>query len=464
MIVAHNLSAMNAQRQFGIIGQTKSKTTEKLSSGYRINRAADDAAGLAISEKMRRQIRGLNQGAENIHDGISMVQVADGALSEVHDMLNRITELSVKAANGTLTAEDRSYLQSEVTGIVSEIQRIADTTTYNEINLFNDKEYFDQREQPITKLLGCDSAEFGKLREAYKSGGYYYPAAYIKFDGITENNINRLNGGNFTFHCSQNCPEVFDITFTTDGTPSSASNLGKQEHHMYSVDISGCKNGNEIVNRIYDYVSTHLPSTSPGAFLTEGVKVSHANNLIKNGSSLVIAANSGIASCATEEEAIKYYDSHYVNKALSGKVTCSTVMSEHFGETSRAFNIQCSSNYNDTEEVRIDRMNTNILGIDVLSVKTERSALSAINTSKSASAKISSQRSNLGAQQNRLEHALMINQNVSENTTAAESAIRDTDIAKEVVQNSMLSVLEQAGISMISQANQQNGAVLSLLG
>lgn len=132
-VIAHNLAAMNAQRQFGINTRSKTKSTEKLSSGYKINRAADDAAGLAISEKMRRQIRGLKQGTENIQDGISLVQVADGAIDEITECLQRINELSIKAYNGTNQKTDREYIQSEVDHLISEIQRIADTTTFNEI-------------------------------------------------------------------------------------------------------------------------------------------------------------------------------------------------------------------------------------------------------------------------------------------------------------------------------------------
>ncbi len=135
MVVRHNLSAMNAQRQYNIIGKRKAKHTEKLSSGCRINRAADDAAGLSISEKMRRQIRGLNQGIENTQDGVSLCQVADGALSEVHDMIHRLEELSVQAANGTNSKSDRKMIQQEADQILSEIDCISDTTTFNEHNL-----------------------------------------------------------------------------------------------------------------------------------------------------------------------------------------------------------------------------------------------------------------------------------------------------------------------------------------
>ena len=135
MVVKHNLTAMNSNRMLGLTTAAQASSTEKLSSGYKVNRAADDAAGLAISEKMRRQVRGLTQAAANAQDGISMVQTAEGALNEVHDMLQRINELAVKGENGTLTSSDRSYINSEVKQLMSEIDRVASTTTFNEKNL-----------------------------------------------------------------------------------------------------------------------------------------------------------------------------------------------------------------------------------------------------------------------------------------------------------------------------------------
>ena len=141
MVVQHNLAAMNANRMFLNNDRKKAKVTEKLSSGYRINRAADDAAGLAISEKMRRQIRGLTQASKNAQDGISMVQIADGAMAEVHEMLHRGTELSIKAANGTLTDEDRSYIQREIEQLKSEIDGIAERTNFNEIQVLKGKDF-----------------------------------------------------------------------------------------------------------------------------------------------------------------------------------------------------------------------------------------------------------------------------------------------------------------------------------
>ena len=137
MIVQHNLKAMNSNRMLNVNSATLGKTTEKLSSGYKINRAADDAAGLAMSEKMRRQVRGLTQASANAQDGVSMVQTAEGALNEVHDMLQRMNELAVKAANGTLAAEDCGYIDKEVKALMSEINRVASTTDFNGIKLLN---------------------------------------------------------------------------------------------------------------------------------------------------------------------------------------------------------------------------------------------------------------------------------------------------------------------------------------
>lgn len=225
MVISHNISAFNTQRQFGIVNASKRKSTERLSSGYRINRSADDAAGLAISEKMRRQIRGLNQGSKNIQDGISLLQVADGALAEVQDMLNRMTELSVKAANGTNTNEDRQSIQEEIHELATEINRVGKSTRFNDLLLFDDMRGEDI-EGSVTNLVTSKAAESGYLTDAIKVGSYWYPAATIDFSNINAQNIGKLNDQGFSFCCSRGCNEVFDFTFKTDGTPSSSSNLG----------------------------------------------------------------------------------------------------------------------------------------------------------------------------------------------------------------------------------------------
>jgi flagellin len=271
MVVQHNLTAMNSNRMLGLTSASQAKSTEKLSSGYKINRAADDAAGLAISEKMRRQVRGLTQASANAQDGISMVQTAEGALNEVHDMLQRMNELAVKAANGSNMTEDQSYIQKEVTALINEIDRVATTTTFNE-----------------QKLLA--SATTFSL--------------HVGAEAASDNKIN----------------------------------------------------------------------------------------------------------------------------------------------------------------VTISKMNSTGLGVSAVKVTDATEATKAISTVKSAIKKLNEQRADLGAQQNRLEHTINNLDNVVENTQSAESAIRDTDMATEMVKFSNNNILAQAGQSMLAQANQSNQGVLSLLG
>ena len=278
MVVQHNLTAMNSSRMLNITTSSQAKSTEKLSSGYKINRAADDAAGLAISEKMRRQIRGLTQASSNAQDGISCVQTAEGALTEVHDMLQRMNELAVKAANGTQTTADRGYINQEVQALVSEIDRVASTTTFNEKNLLN---------------------------------------------------------GNFK---------------------NVGLQVGAESNQLITLNITGMS--------------------------AKGIGL--------------------------------------VDNATYGSITVG-------GGT----------------------------GVN---------AQKAISIIKAALAQVSSQRADLGAVQNRLEHTIKNLDNVVENTTSAESSIRDTDMATEMVKYSNNNILAQAGQSMLAQANQSNQGVLSLLG
>lgn len=274
MVVQHNLTAANTNRQLGITTSGLQKSTEKLSSGYKINRAADDAAGLSISEKMRNQIRGLNKASDNAQDGISLVQTAEGALNEVHSMLQRMSELAVQAANGTNATTDRTALNDEVQQLKTEIQRVGSTTQFNKMNILD--------------------------------GGF------------------------------------------SAGTKK-ALQVGANANQTISIAISALKS---VV----------------GSSLINNLKIGTATN-----------------------------------------------------------------------------------------------AQSAITTVQSSIEKLSTLRSKLGAVQNRLEHTVANLDNISENTQSAESRIRDTDMAEEMVQYSKNNILQQAGQSMLAQANQANQGVLSLL-
>ncbi|WP_034445603.1 flagellin N-terminal helical domain-containing protein [Butyrivibrio sp. AE2032] len=303
MVVQHNITAMNSNRQLGITTNVQAKSSEKLSSGYKINRAADDAAGLAISEKMRRQVRGLTQASTNAQDGISTVQTAEGALNEVHDMLQRMNELAVKAANDTLQSTDRSYIQAEMYQLSAEITRTAGSTQFN----------------------------------------------------------NQM---------------LLDGTFTGKNLQ-----VGSETNKMNQIEI----------------------------------------NIVKLSASLL-----GVAA-----------------------------------ETKAASNQKNPAKMN----TKFDNTNTKPekIGTDQISVMTHSLAKNAIMAIKTALQKVSEQRSDLGAIQNRLEHTIKNLDNVVENTQAAESQIRDTDMAQEMVRYSNNNILAQAGQSMLAQANQTNQGVLSLL-
>ncbi len=351
MVVQHNLTAMNSNRMLGVNTSSQAKSTEKLSSGYKINRAADDAAGLSISEKMRRQIRGLTQASANAEDGISCVQTAEGALNEVHDMLQRINELAVKGENGTLTSTDRQYIQSEVKQLMSEIDRVQSTTTFNEQSLldgsFTNKGLQVGAESGQHIGVTIDNMSTNQLiAQALKDG--------VKFD------VNHLEVD------TTNAIAGEDTEYAT-GTPS-----GLEE----DVALTAA-----MLDKFYKF------DTADGK----------------------VVANSKITS------------------ADIGGMTAATSLDETNAPTAADF-----------------------------------AALNAF--AKSALKTVSQQRSDLGAVQNRLEHTISNLDNVVENTTAAESQIRDTDMATEMVKFSNNNILTQAGQAMLAQANQSNQGVLSLLG
>lgn len=458
-VVAHNLLAMNSSRQFKINENRKAKTTEKLASGYRINRAADDAAGLAISEKMRWQIRGLNKGAENINSGISLMQVADGALSEVDEMLHRMTELSVQAANGTYTYEDRQSIQDEINQLAAEITRIGKTTTYNELRLFDDLNGIETA--PVTSLVTCPAAESGRMTEAIFAGSFYHPGATLDFSNLNESNIDRLNGKGFSFCCSQGCTETFSFTFKTDGdgTQDSMTNPGRYDTHEYVVDISNCTSGAEIVDKIFEDVRT-MPPSNGGTFTGTSLSVSHADKMEKSGSNKLIIYSS--TNCNTQQEAENHFR-NYSESSTNARIDCSSITGTYEEDKINEIRIQCSSDIEDYETIWTHRMNANILGVSNLSVLSESAARTSISDVKNALGMIARHRSELGAFQNRLEHAYNTNANTAENTTAAESRIRDADMAKLVMDQSMESILEQANVAMMAQANQSNSTVLSML-
>ena len=354
MVVQHNITAMNSNRMLGLTTSAQAKSTERLSSGYKINRAADDAAGLAISEKMRRQIRGLTQASANAQDGISTVQTAEGALAEVQDMLQRMNELAVKGENGTLTTSDRASIQSEIGQLMSEIDRVQSTTTFNEMNLL-------------------DGSFIKGLQVGAEAGQHInISIANMSMAGLAHNIDNKL---------------YTKVTF----------------RNLTAGQVTGT-------------MSTYKQSQ-----LTQ----SKANVIIGS------MTTGSVNTWSTINTDTNTYNSAILTSNMATKIM-NTFM-------------------------RLDAGNA-----DSVATAQDFNSLNAFI--KGALSLVSQQRSDLGAIQNRLEHTINNLDNIVENTTSAESAIRDTDIATEMVKYSNNSILQQAGTSMLSQANQGNQLALSLLG
>ncbi len=480
-VLMHNMQAMFSNRQLGITNNRKAKSTEKLSSGYRINRAADDAAGLTISEKMRSQVRGLNQGSKNVQDGISVCQVADGALAEIDEMLHRMTELSIKAANGTNTSQDRGAIQKEINALRGEVDRISKSTEFNTRPLFDgDNIEYLERIGPSRyvssvagtyngPLIPSPSAAKGYISEAYEKNGMFYSSASMDFSYINSKSITELYDKTFSFDCSASCNERFSFTFK-DADGSNVDTLSSSTPHNYEIGIKGLTSGAEVVKTLYDFVSANHPSGDSQT--GDGIPVSHSNELIKQDDTTLILV--GQHSSRNKEDVETYYQSRYTNATNSGavnfaeisgeiEITIDVPVYEQDKSDYQQIWIQAGPVKDDGLYITIDRMNAEILGLNDVDVTTEKKAKGSIETINNALTKVNNMRTQIGADQNRLEHTYKNVTNTAENTDASESRIRDTDMAEEMVKFSKDAILQQAGQSMLAQANQNRQGILSLL-
>lgn len=460
MIITHNMSAMYTLNQKGIVSTDMGKNMERLSSGYRINRAADDAAGLTISSKMRWQIRGLNRGAQNVQEGASLIQVADGALAEVHDMLHRMNELAVQAANDTNTDDDRQALQKEADRLAAEIDRIGKTTSFNGLFLFDKLRPGDPDVTNIAELVKCASAGKGYLAEAYQaSDGKWYSAAKLDYSSINSGNIAKLYDKSFSFNCSQSCQEAFTFTFINgNGSSDSASDLDGRVNHKYKIDIHGMTNGSQIVSKMWDYIQANMPTTAgSGSGIDGGIYVSHSNVLVKTSSNELWIV--GTDRRNSEEEAKNVFPRNGV--PLSGKIDASEIVgAKETNDMRNVITIQTGCVRPDHLDIYVDRMNASLLGVDNLNITSHDSAGAAITKVWNAVIKVSKQRSMLGAEQNRLANVLNIDRNTSENTQDAESKLRDTDFAEASVKLMRTKVLDNLSVEMLRNNNQNTRGVL----
>ena len=466
MVVQHNLRAINSNRMLGITQGTLSKSAEKLSSGYKVNRAADDAAGLSISEKMRKQIRGLDQASANAEDGISAVQTAEGALTEVHDMLQRMNELAVKAANGTNSLSDRQTIQDEVDQLLTEIDRVSETTKFNETYLLKgDKDTktvtVNAQDAGITGTLTQNSTKATftmnelKIGDTIKIGGTEYTIGGTKT--AVQNSITATAGQTVT---------VDGVQYTVAG--AAGVNVDKNILTLDSIKAkvgvgsTAVYNGKTLTVMTTDAAGTETTGAATAQIdyknpqvVTQAQAYKMINQELKLASS--VGATKSAATVGTDP-----------TTANNGKVTFSITKGKVDRKEGLTFGLHVGADADGTNKiaVKIDALDTAGLGIKGLNVKdsTGAAATYAIDAIADAVAKVSAQRSTLGAVQNRLEHTIKNLDNVVENTTSAESAIRDTDMATEMVKYSNANILSQAGQSMLAQANQSNQGVLSLIG
>ena len=578
MVVQHNLQAMNANRMLGITTKEASGSTEKLSSGYRINRAADDAAGLAISEKMRKQIRGLSQASSNAEDGISCVQTAEGALAEVQDMLQRMNELAVQAANGTNSATDRQYIQDEFDQLIEEIDRVAETTKFNETYLLkgdntkptknmyitnysvtytkndlpNNIKGIDyktnyvgtnniyivsssiystssnisltgnkiQNGDDITKYM--EKVKTGNTKDTNKAGATLNTTSYVAFVNVElDSDVQKGSNGNVNGHGQTNVTKDLStdgttstvranrdlfiyntanstVTRITEGTDMTeylnTDNTMKDKYRLVDVlygDEKKVDSKAATSTRVQTSITNNQPFAWTDNYLERDVsskQLYDADGQIVSGVALnkFFDENGNYKGGLYTSSQARAIDEVFANandprakqlKDIGGNVTAATInayITQSSTQVAAALDVELhagsDSDRNNKVQVELSTLTAAGLGIDKLASynigivdSTGNNATDAIDVIADALNMVSRQRSALGAVQNRLEHTINNLDNVVENTTSAESQIRDTDMATEMVKYSNSNILSQAGQAMLAQANQANQGVLSLL-
>lgn len=533
MRINHNIAALNTHRQMSINTAGAGKSIEKLSSGLRINRAGDDAAGLAISEKMRGQIRGLDQSSRNAQDGISLIQTAEGALNETHSILQRMRELAVQSANGTSTNGDKKNIQDEINQLVSEVDRIANDTEFNTKKLLNGD--LSQQSKFATFANGTDSAGLanvtttavatqGTTNVNLGSGGTAAATASVWMIGSSFSNVsgsalltNLASGGtNLGLQVGDELTisavvggevknSVFVVTSTSSlndlaaamknttgaasatvqtasGVAGTARSTGLDSWGTSGGDYSS---GNITVNG-QNGAANDISSFSITAKSSDGITRSTFNSAVNTGANgglkqLQVATNIGDfvarvdqgTAGASAGDSVVAVRSNAVVKAsnltleFGGTLTGSGTAAVTVASQDSSASIHIGANEGQTTDVSINAMGAVALGLQTngvnISVMTSQSAEEAITTIETALTSVSSERSKLGAIQNRLEHTINNLGTSSENLTASESRIRDVDMAKEMMEFTKNNILSQAAQAMMAQANQQPQGVLQLL-
>ena len=497
MRIQHNIMALNSSRQLGVNNSAVAKSLEKLSSGYRINRAGDDAAGLAISEKMRAQIKGLTAASDNSQDAISLVQTAEGGLQEVHSMLNRMQELATKSSNGTYTDDvDRRALQDEVDALKDEINRIADSTNFNGIKLLDGS--MDSGSAGVSFDVAAGAgATAGELTNAVDFE-FSAPEGYeieLKTEATgTAASASWANGKltitlDGTANKTYTQDDINNLIATATGTPS---NLAGKVSLKISDDIV-IKNAG--AGTIKSAQTSSAAVKAKAVDNAAGITVT-ATTGRKNTSKLTFTANAGNAIVATQQaggdseinlDGTTSYTASEINSmlakagvdkrvdyegaytgaqlALKGTTGAFTLANGAGLPSGGGLKLQIGDTNDSWNQLDlgISDMHVGSLGIGNIDISSRDGASAAISKITDAINQVSTSRGKLGAIQNRLEHTINNLGVTTENITAAESRIRDVDMAKEMMEFTKNSVLMQSAQAMLAQANQQPQSILQLL-
>ena len=538
MVVQHNMSAMNANRNLGVTTGMQAKSSEKLSSGYKINRAADDAAGLSISEKMRSQIRGLNKASDNAQDGISLIQTAEGALNESHSILQRMRELSVQASNGTETDDDREAVQNEISQLQEELTRISETTEFNTMKLLDGSQSGSTSSTGSGPKFGVvDATLDGALVTSNVKGIKVATAASTTTKAGQETAIWAADGKTLTLNLSKNKvytqDEIDDLIANAKQEDSTATGAPAEvkvslKNGIFNADadttagtatvggvkavsddgtvtgfvgadtisFTANKYGTEFNNTVFKFAFDKAAGKEEVETNT-AIEISGTNTVTEGQYTIHLAA--GKEYTAEDLEDILKTAGFDFDVKLSGNTPdepntlfatsgASTVTDITMGagttgaglgstdamwgqagydsvSSGAGITLQIGANEGQTMSFSIDDMSARALGVDgnKVDLSTQAGAQKATDTIDAAIKKVSAQRGKMGAIQNRLEHTISNLDTAAENTQTAESRIRDTDMAEEMVEYSKNNILAQAGQSMLAQANQSTQGVLSLL-
>lgn len=507
MIIQHNMTAENGNRQLGISRKGNASYTEQLSSGYRINRAADDAAGLTISEEMRGQIRGLQKASRNCEDGISLFQTADGAMQEVENIIHRMRELCVQGANDTNVTADREAIQIELDALRDEIDRMHEDTEFNTIKLFqNPKDVVIRKKittiltrkvelvevpggtisnidvrNSLAQIIGRGKvSRAGKIDEPLDLTGagwhktFDNPAeeanpvmsAHIDFSGLgTEYQKSDLYDLGFSSVCGHGCGKHYSVKFVENGGGSTT-----QSGYRYQMDGSGNAPVLEIdlssINTGSDLVKAIVEASGKESYMTQHWHQYAYNDADQN--ILYTYDYSGSKTRMGKFTAVAYTTDNKIDipeKIFKTRIvtTPQEVIEEQTRYQDKRYHLQVGANAEQDIAFELPYITSYTLGVDNIGVDNYEYATNSIRDCDYALEYVNHERAVMGALQNRTEHAMENADNMSENLQTSESKIRDVDMADRMVKYSKTQILMEAGVSMLSQTNKINDGILTLL-